>query len=764
MAIQIDDRYVLLRERPTPWLERAYDGWDKVLDIPITSGWFAQSAPLPVLPATIRLRHPAVVGLLDLRVEAESGTWAIWQYFGPQGGAALSELALSRRAACWALHEGTGALAYAREALGRPGGFRIADFQPDMIRLYPDGAVRVAGFGRIHAETGPASEFDRIGEWGGHWLAHSHDVAGDASTEATLPAGVVDALSRYPQADAQPQATVPRILSGLRTLTEGGEGELGRWVTEMTRRDGSAPIDVLYQRFQHSPGDVHQLVTHAHDAEESERADSALPRVRIAPDVREPDPQAEKLHKGLPLQARDRLPWILVGIALLLIFFGRIAFHPWVETLDDPEHHQAWLQTVPEGASVFVDDTLRVGKTPLALDHLRMGWHHVRFEKTEFAPHEDSFLIYKDTPHKPFKFVFSRPFLVLSQPPGAVAYLNGRRTDRPTPTLEPHWPATQPVSVVMHLEQYGSLEDCQLDPLYGTLEVKDPAAWQVSRQGDTLVVTGLFVSTVSFFGSPADSRIVLDDSLDVDPTGAGSYTITMGPHRVRAEALGFDALDTTIVVSARSEKLVPVVLSRPVRIYAYDPDDRDRDLRVLVDRLEGPQRSLAVRRFTPYSVRVPAVAHTVTLSKRNYRDTTVYIPPDVTQIAVAMRLDDGRQATRYAPAEESPQPKQPMQASQPMQRPTPEPVTPSRPGVPWVTVEVTAPGKMRLAGAEIWAREHGESEERRLGLTDEQGELKVQLPEGNYDLLAYLDTYSGIRKRVKVRSDRNRPITIDLQR
>ena len=755
MAILLDDRYVLLSERRSPWLERAYDGWDRIHDVPITAGWFSQFEPLPVLPATIRLRHPSLLGLLDLRLEEQAGTWAIWEYFGELSAEALSDIAVGRRAACWALHESTTALAYAREALGRPGGFRVTDFQPDMIRIYGDGRVRVAGFGRLNREQDSASEFARLGEWGAQWLAHSHDLAADDVAEATLPAGLVDALGRYASADRSPQATIPRILAGLRPNHEGGDTELARWATATAQREGSASILQLYEQFKHEPAEVHHVVTKSHDAVEQERLDVDLPRVRIAPELREPDPEAAKLRKGLPVQARDHMPWILVGVAILLIVFGRLAFQPWSETLDDPNQHQAWLQTVPEGASVFVDDSLKMGKTPLGLDRLRVGWHRVRFEKAEFAPHDDSFLIYKQEPHKPFRFVFGRPLRVESQPPGAVAYLNGRRSERPTPCLEASWPATQPVSVVMHLEQYGSLEDCQLDPLYGALEVKDPAAWKVTRAGDTLVVMGLFVSTVSFFASPADSRIRVDDTLAVDPTGEAEYTLTYGPHRLRAEALGFDALDTTILISGRSEKLQSVVLSRPVRIQAFDPNHRDTDLRVLVDKLEGPQRSILVRRFTPYSVRVPAVAHTVTLTKRNYLDTTVYIPPDVTVVSVAMRPSGEAQEARRARTETEP----------PMRVQERAPATPrAQPGVPWITVTVSAPGRRELAGAEIWARASGESEEKWLGITDGRGELKTQLAEGNYDLLAYLDSWSGIRKRVKVRADRNRPVTIDLQR
>ena len=62
------------------------------------------------------------------------------------------------------------------------------------------------------------------------------------------------------------------------------------------------------------------------------------------------------------------------------------------------------------------------------------------------------------------------------------------------------------------------------------------------------------------------------------------------------------------------------------------------------------------------------------------------------------------------------------------------------------------------------ARASGATQETFLGTTDAKGELRAQIAPGNYDLLAYLDLYSGIRKRVKVRAARNRPLTIELNR
>lgn len=759
MAILLDDRYVLLAERRIGWLERSYDGWDRQEDRPITAGWMASLEPLPIMPVTIRLRHPAILSLLDLRIQTGEGTWAIWEHFGEAGSEALTGQPMGHRMTAWILHESVGALTYARDALARPGGFRIGDFSPDMIRLYGDGRVRVAGFGRMAAEASQTNEFARLAAWAGEWLAHGHDAESPAGTEATVEAELVDALGRLQTADHQYQSAIPRITSGLRVHLEGGESELALWMSgrEFDARPATG-IAELYQQYLRTPGPSHEIDTVSLESVEAERAAVDLPRVRIAPIQKEPDAEAAKLHKGLPIQPRDHLPWLLAGIAVLMIVFGSLAFRPWSESPQDAQRYQAWLETVPAGASVYVDDSLRSGKTPLGLDGLTMGWHRVRFEKQEFSPLEDSILIYKHDTHRPFKFVFVRPLKVESQPPGAVVYLNGRRASRPTPSEESDWPATQVISVVMHLEQYGSLEDCVVDPMYGTLEVKDPAAWQVRRAGDTLVVSGLFVSTVSFFASPADCQIRIDDTLPVDPTGAVSYTLTYGQHRLQAQAVGFDALDTTILISGRTEKLLPVVLSRPVRIFAFDPGDRHNDLRVLVDRLEGPERSLLVRRFTPYSVRVPAVAHTVTLSKRDYLDTTVYIPPDVTQVSVAMR----RGSSRSSPLPVAPRTEEAEAADRPA--PTERSVPTPDPGSPWITVAVSAPGRTHLAGAEIWVRATGEPTEEWIGTTDEKGELRVQLPAGNYDFLAYLDAYSGVRKRLKIRSDRNRPVIVELRR
>jgi hypothetical protein len=314
------------------------------------------------------------------------------------------------------------------------------------------------------------------------------------------------------------------------------------------------------------------------------------------------------------------------------------------------------------------------------------------------------------------------------------------------------------MSLVMHLQQYGTIEDCILDPVYGTVEVRDPAAWHVEEQDSLLVVRGLFVHSVAFYASPPDGRLYVDDTLAVDATGATAYALTFGPHRLRAEAIGFDPLDTTIVVSSRTPPFIPVVLARPVRISAFDPRHPQSDLRVLVDRLEGPERTIYVRRFTPYSVRIPAMAYTATLRKRNYRDTTVYIPPELTSVTVFMTPVGGSTG-----ALERSQTETPVVRTVPDRAPDPAPrVTADR--APWVRIQVSARGRTSLEGAEIWARASSATQETFLGTTDAQGELRVQMAPGNYDLLAYLDLYSGIRKRVKVRESRNRPLQIELNR
>ena len=47
MALLLDDRYVLLAERPVRWLQRAYDAWDTETDEPVTVGWFPEGESVP---------------------------------------------------------------------------------------------------------------------------------------------------------------------------------------------------------------------------------------------------------------------------------------------------------------------------------------------------------------------------------------------------------------------------------------------------------------------------------------------------------------------------------------------------------------------------------------------------------------------------------------------------------------------------------------------------------------------------------------------
>lgn len=754
MAIYLDDRYVLLLERPLRWLDRGYDGWDLQSDRPITAGYYESPANLPILPGTIHLRHANILSLIDLRKDSEGDLWAIWDHAGVTGADKFSELAIPFQAALWVTHEAACGLLHARSIPNRPGGFRLGDFGADHIRLYDNGVVKVAGFGRIEQEREDATEFESLGRWATEWLVQSS--SGGGSTDDMLSAELVGSLTRFEQADEHPQARVPGLIPGLRSCMSEGDRGLAQWVGAIESPFSPSALKSLMKKILATPALADEKLSTENVLAESETASvTQAPRVTIAPRKITPVPST-KTHKGLPVRGPAASPAVLIGLALLLTLYGGWRYGDMFAFITEAGDAQVLLETVPAGASVFLDDTLLVGKTPLPLNALGVGWHKVRFEKSEFPSIDDSILVYKSSPHRPYQFVFTRVIRVLSLPPGAGVYLNGVRASARTPYLERSWPVTNPLSMVMHLEPFGSIEDCTLDPLFGTVEVKDPAAWAVTMNQDTLVVRGMFVHSASFFASPPDCRLVIDDTLVVDPTGGQLYPLTFGRHRVHAQAIGFDPLDTTIIVGGQSPQVISILLSRPVRIHAYDPENPDVDLRVLVDRLEGPDRTLYVRRFTPYTIRIPAVAYAVTLRKLNYRDTTIFIPPDLTSVSVPMTRT-GREF-RPQPIYES----SPVLADPGFEREPRRTADLDMSGAPWVQIHVSVPGRGILDGAEIWARSVGDLYEIFLGTTDSRGRLKTKLPAGNYDLLAYLDSYSGVRKRVKIKTSRNRPIVIDL--
>jgi len=755
--LRLDDRYLLLADRDVRWLDRAFDGWDLVSNAPVTIGYFASSDPPPVLPATLRLVHPNILRMLDLRLGTDGGVWVVWEHFGLAGADILHDMPAPSSAVSRIAHEATRCLLFAREAGDRPGGFRMADFGADQIRLFADGSVRLVGFGRLAVEHADSVEFGRLGEWTASWLAHSSDSGAEADLGAALPGEALAALSAFGEADSNPHAGAARILSGLSLIGEGGKEELGRWIASRSLDDAGARLGAQARSTVDDP-ELELDVIGTIDLAGSSDIESggAHPAVTIAPAERPTvKPRAAGLYKGLPHARRNLFPFVVLVLLLAVMLLGGWRFRWFTGLFGIGVEAQIKIESAPAGAAVMIDGDQLAGTTPLALNDLATGWHRIELSAPQFPPLQDSFLVYKEGPHRPFLFVFIRPIRIESRPSGAVVYQNGKRAPRVTPFVENDWPVSEPLSLVMHLESFGSIEDCLLDPAYGTVEVKDPAAWSTDRRGDTVVVEGVFMRTVSFLASPPDCRLQVDDTLQVDPTGAEQYALTFGAHEVRAQAIGFDPLDTTLVISGQSPAQLGIVLARPVRISAYDPRWPDSDLRALVDRLDGPDRTLYVRRFTPYSVRIPAVAFTAVLRKRGYRDTTLYIPPDLTRLHVAM-----------SPGADSPT--APPEASAPdlalSTQNDAQDVPESAGEGPWVTIEISVPSRRPLEGAQIWSRAAGETQETFLGRTDAKGQLRVRMPVGNYDLLAYLDAFSGVHKRARIRAARNRPIVVELSR
>jgi hypothetical protein len=753
---------LLLNEKRVRWLERAYDGWDRIDSRPVTVGHFAASEDFPILPLTMEMQHPNVVPLLAVRRDPKGGVWAIWSHFGPAGADLIRELSIPSASVMWIAHETATALLYAREARSRPGGFRISDFDADQVRLYDDGAVRVVGFGRLKHEGPDAKEFHKLGQWTGAWLAHSTEAAVDTEHTTTVPGEAVAALSAFDEADRNPMSAGSRILTGLRSGLAGGDQELSRWLATSRTEPSSEELRQQAHQILNSGGKIEEVSTLPIESSRVEAPTSTLPPVTLAPAEMQPRPVEPPTFKGLPIPRQRVKPMLLAAALIALLVIAGFRFQRLFSFVGIGTDAQMRLESTPPGATVELDGKPLKGTTPIELNNVPVGWHRLRFSLPQFPAIQDSVLIYKSGPHRPFNYVFTRAIRMESHPPGAAVYENGRRTDANTPLVERDWPVTTPMSLVMHLEGYGSIEDCVVDPAHGTVEVKDKESWRVDWAGDTLVILGFFVRSVAVALSPQDGRLTLDDTLYVDPTGAETYPLTFGTHEIRAEAVGFDPLDSTIIINSQTPSRLDIAMSRPVRIFAIDPEQPNTDLRVLVDKLEGPSRTIFVRRFTPYTVRIPAVDFTATLRKRGYMDTTVRIPPDITALTVVMHPKPGERAEAYRLRR-----KPPARDEEP-RRPEPEPSL-AYAAEPeefergaWLTVRVEGDGLATLEGAEIWARPTGQQNEKMIGRTDKSGELKVQIPVGNYDLLAYLDTFSGARKRVMVRPERTRPVVIAL--
>ncbi len=208
-----------------------------------------------------------------------------------------------------------------------------------------------------------------------------------------------------------------------------------------------------------------------------------------------------------------------------------------VEVKLEPATALALVDSKPPGADVHVDGVFR-GRTPMFLTDLPQGRHRFRFEAVGYLPRE----VEEEFPDRvPRKVYVELPgntgrLIVRSTPPGATVRLNGAERGK-TPCQLSDVPAGENVLELL-LTGYRPYSE---KLTVGAQETREVAAVLQA------IPTSLRVVSI-----PNGARIYVDDQYRGDAP-VDITDLAPGPHRVRAEMIGYEPMARTVTLAAQAQ-------------------------------------------------------------------------------------------------------------------------------------------------------------------------------------------------------------------
>ncbi|MFQ5648528.1 MAG: protein kinase [bacterium] len=323
------------------------------------------------------------------------------------------------------------------------------------------------------------------------------------------------------------------------------------------------------------------------------------------------------------------------------------------------------ITTVPENATLFLDDKKVAGTTPLAIDEIAPGVHKLELSlagykpivKSLFVPREGDIRVQGEAEgdrNQTYLFRFTTEVEIASEPPGAQVYINGIRLNQRTPCAIT-WEVGHPLAIELERSGFEKLAEYSLDTISGLDEVDDRRLWELIVYNDTYrkyAITGIFRKRVFIESVPSGVEIV--DRKTGQMIGmAGNrdgLLLPMGRHKLEMRKDNFISKTLTVVVDEASSERVNVVLSRSVRFSARDSSTRERgDIGATLISIRHNNRDLGRGgKQTPFKIVLPAYSLTAIFSKPGYErkqirvggaahSVVVEMPPLKTMVEISVR-------------------------------------------------------------------------------------------------------------------------------
>ena len=309
-----------------------------------------------------------------------------------------------------------------------------------------------------------------------------------------------------------------------------------------------------------------------------------------------------------------------------------------------------YLDTVPEGAGVFINGEDTEKKTPLRMAKLTPGRYDITFKLDGFADIEDVIDVSERNERIVLKKAFSRMLTIHSHPKDALVIINNRSMNKRTP-CDLRWYVDKPFQLQLDLDGYPRLADFEIDFASGWSKIKDTRVWTFSTDDSDVVgyrIEGKFYKMIRFYSMPPEGSLIIDGDHDDVKKADTPILLTVGPHRVEIHPplshAAFQPIRFDLYVGHTTPDCISKELVRTATVRAIGSSGRDIGASIISFQLLRPLEDTEIvsrDRSTPFQVDLPYFDAILSLGSPGYRDTTVFLEKDVVDLTVPMQKKSG---------------------------------------------------------------------------------------------------------------------------
>jgi len=310
------------------------------------------------------------------------------------------------------------------------------------------------------------------------------------------------------------------------------------------------------------------------------------------------------------------------------------------------------ISSLPDGATVYLDNKLINAKTPLSIPKIAPGVHELKLAYPGFSPLAKSIHVPSKGEIKvagekvrkgydPYLFRFKTQIELDSNPNGATVYINQLLYPHKTPTNF-EWEVGNPLSIEMEQDGFQKLSGFTLNTLDGIEEIEDRRLWNfdsIEGENRRYKIEGIFKKFISVSSIPSGVSFHIDGS----PTPSGrtdvssTIALTMGPHDILFRKAGLNPKRVKITVDKDGPEYISVVLTRNVRFFAKDKTDpENNEIGANIVKIIQNRKTYRRHDRTPCEISLPPVDLHVMLSKNGYKDAIVRVSPRDRDVVVKM--------------------------------------------------------------------------------------------------------------------------------